>query len=417
MQWGVKAYKEWRTSRINDIVNFDIKIFDADLDKVDVLTKENFAYALCSFIPEVTKLDGSDYPGKTLYEMLMLIQKFLHQSRKYWKLLDDSEFRDVKTVLDNVMKERAINNIGMVKKQAGFIPLDFEDTLWHKGVLGEDTPDKLRDTVLFLLGINLGLRAGDEHYDLRRECKTKPSQLSFERAPNGKRCLVYREDTVTKANDGGGLKSMNREGKVIWVYPAEDVVKCPIRLVDKYMSLLPMVGPKTKKTNFYLRSLEKPNPAQWYGEMPVGRHTLTKVVSELLKNVELDGFFSNHSLRRTSTTHLFQAGIDKKIIKEFTGHSSDAVDKYQVTSDMVKESLSKILRGENKENTTRKSDASLEVTVKQNSQSNGNPTMCTCKSQKVNVNETDQIGSMINGIVNARRPGKATIKIEIVFSD
>ena len=51
-----------------------------------------------------------------LYEMVLSIQKFLHQNSKLWKILDDIEFRDVKIVLDNVMKEHAEQNIGMVPK-------------------------------------------------------------------------------------------------------------------------------------------------------------------------------------------------------------------------------------------------------------------------------------------------------------
>ena len=44
--------------------------------------------------------------------------------------------------------------------------MNLEEKLWKDSLLGEDTPDKLCSTVLFSLGINLGLRAGDEHHDL-----------------------------------------------------------------------------------------------------------------------------------------------------------------------------------------------------------------------------------------------------------
>ena len=115
-----------------------------------------------------------------------------------------------------------------------------------------------------------------------------------------------------------------------------------MRLVDKYVSLCPEVTPQTKKFNFYLRSLDKINPAQWYGEAPVGKNTLRKTVQKLLKNSNVSGFYSNHSLRRSGTTRLFQAGVDRKLIKEFTGHSSDAIDKYQVTSEDQRKSLSNI---------------------------------------------------------------------------
>ena len=83
-----------------------------------------------------------------------------------WKLLDEVDFLDLKVVLDNVMKERAAQNIGMTVKQASYIPYEVENELWKLGVLGDYTPDKLCDTVLFLLGINLGLCACDEHYSL-----------------------------------------------------------------------------------------------------------------------------------------------------------------------------------------------------------------------------------------------------------
>ena len=88
--------------------------------------------------------------------------------------VDGPQFKQFRVVLDNIMKERALQNIGMVKKQAQLIPLSFEQTMWDKGVLGEHEPEILRDTVLFLVGINCGLRAGDEHHDLRRMPQANP---------------------------------------------------------------------------------------------------------------------------------------------------------------------------------------------------------------------------------------------------
>ena len=48
-----------------------------------LLDKSAFIHSLCQFIPEVTKVkDGSDYLGKTLYEMVTLIQKFFNEHDK-----------------------------------------------------------------------------------------------------------------------------------------------------------------------------------------------------------------------------------------------------------------------------------------------------------------------------------------------
>ena len=70
---------------------------------------------------------------------------------------------------------------------------------------------------------------------------------------------------------------------------------------------------------------------------------MQKTVKNLLKVANIEGYFMNHSCRRSSTTKLFQAGVDKKLIKEITGHHSDAVDTYSVTSDKQREEMSKIM--------------------------------------------------------------------------
>ena len=124
MQWSLRAYNDWRLQRMakDDV---DVRIIDADLSNLGGLKKQNLCFTLCHFIAEVTKVrDVKDYPGKTLYEMLMSIQKFLHLNRLMSKILDKPEFVDLKVVLDNIMKERAERNIGITVRQAAYIPYD-----------------------------------------------------------------------------------------------------------------------------------------------------------------------------------------------------------------------------------------------------------------------------------------------------
>ena len=267
MLWGVCTYQEWREKKLNDVSNYNEDIFNANLDDLKNVTISNLEKSLCIFIAEVTKVNGDDYRGTTLYQLTVSIQKFLNENDINWKLVDGPQFKQLRVVLDNIMKEGALQNIGMVKKQA---------------------------QLLFLVGINCGLRAGDEHHDLRRDAPGKPSQFSFQRSENGDRCVVYTEDTVTNTNDGG-LKHMRKDHKVVWVHPSKDIRKCPVCLIDKYMSLCPDVGAKSKP-NFYLRPLDKINPAQWYSTRVVGVNTLRKVVGKLFRSSELDGYFTNHSL-------------------------------------------------------------------------------------------------------------------------
>ena len=65
------------------------------------------------------------------------------------------------------MKEHAAQNVGLTKKQTQVISMNFENSLWDKKVLGDENGDKLRSTVLFIMGVNCALRVGDEHYALR----------------------------------------------------------------------------------------------------------------------------------------------------------------------------------------------------------------------------------------------------------
>ena len=67
------------------------------------------------------------YPGSTLYQMVIAIQKYLWMNRIKWDLVEGTDFLDVKTVLDNVMREHTEANIGVVPKRAKVITYEFEE--------------------------------------------------------------------------------------------------------------------------------------------------------------------------------------------------------------------------------------------------------------------------------------------------
>ena len=67
-----------------------------------------------------------------------------------------------------------------------------------KGYTGGDSPDKLRQTVFFLIGVRFGLRGLKEQCDLRRY---PDSQINIVKI-DGKDALVYRE-FQSKTKTGG----------------------------------------------------------------------------------------------------------------------------------------------------------------------------------------------------------------------
>ncbi len=73
----------------------------------DVVDKSELSAALCQFLAEVRWADGHDYPGNTLYSIIVMLQLHLEKSGKTIKLIDDPEFVKVKNTMDNLMKKRA----------------------------------------------------------------------------------------------------------------------------------------------------------------------------------------------------------------------------------------------------------------------------------------------------------------------
>ena len=72
--------------------------------------------------------------------------------------------------------------------------------------------------------------------------------------------------------------------------------------------------------------------------------TLSATVARMCKAAEIPGFRTNHSLRATTATRLYQAGVDEQLIMERTGHHSiDGVRNYKRTNAEQQENLSDIL--------------------------------------------------------------------------
>ena len=131
-------YSEWRSAR-NSLPQFETIV--ADLDNVFSLTVENLNFALCHFMTEIRKLNGCEFPSKTMYDIIICIQFYLGAFGFNWKLVDDVYFQDVKFTLDNLMKDRCV------------LSFSEEDILWNGGYLGCTNPEQLLNMVVFVLGL------------------------------------------------------------------------------------------------------------------------------------------------------------------------------------------------------------------------------------------------------------------------
>ena len=61
------------------------------------------------------------------------------------------------------MKMLTSEGVGISTRQAQVLTFDNEEILWEQGLLGYDTPEKLLNTLVFLLGMHCALCAGKEY--------------------------------------------------------------------------------------------------------------------------------------------------------------------------------------------------------------------------------------------------------------
>ena len=125
------------------------------------------------------------------------------------------------------------------------------------------------------------------------------------------------------------------------MYPSSNTTRCPVRLVHKYLNLCPDYS---QKPNCYLQSLQKPKIKTWNAGQVVGTRVWVKKIKMLFSDSRMEVYFTGLSLRKSSMTRLTQAGVDRKLIKEMSGHRSDAVDCYAITGDEQRKDLNPILK-------------------------------------------------------------------------
>ena len=152
--------------------------------------------------------------------------------------------------------------------------------------------------------------------------------------------IMYCEDT-SKTNQGG-LKSQKVAPKhVVHHANMEKPSRCLVRLFQKYTVLCPSCHPNDA---LYLTPLKNPMESCWYSHVPIGHNKLADTVPHLMRDAGIPGYFTNHSLRATATTRMYDAQLDQASIMQRTGQRSvQGVRTYKRTTQKLAELTSTIL--------------------------------------------------------------------------
>ena len=219
IRWATKMFCEWRLYRHSH----GFEAIPCDLDDITSITEESVIHGVCRFITEVKKVDGTNFPGKTLHDIVVCLQFHLETLGMAFKLLNQDAFRDIRFTLDNVMKACTAQGIGISVRRAQILSTTDEDYLWSIGRLGTSNPDQLLTTLVFMIGKGFALRADKEHQNLRNSYYN--SQLSFVKDEDGDLLIRYTEDIGLKTNKGG-LKHRKVEAKSVDLFPIENANRC-----------------------------------------------------------------------------------------------------------------------------------------------------------------------------------------------
>ena len=306
-KWCMKIFNDWKENRPENIPDI-VEMTDNELNSW-----------LARFISEACKVNGEEYPAKTLYLIACGILRHLRDNGIQDKnILDfrDNRYTYFTNALDSRMKDLTYRGIGIETKQADVFSEAEEVEMWQKGVFGNCSSEVLQYTLYFYNCKLFGLRGREEHHDLQ------VNDFIIGNDSDGKVYIKYT--SRSRKNFNGGLRQIHFKPKVIKHYDTEGR-KSIISLYREYFQALGETeGP------FYLRTLPNLMNSIRFGKQRVGVNTLSKILPILAARANLKGNYTSHSGKATCATRLSENSLDDKIIKKRLGNrSSKGLEAYK----------------------------------------------------------------------------------------
>lgn len=336
-KWAMNIFRKWLSEwrvRIDDDTTKVLK-------DIEEFTKGDLDYCLQYFYSDLRKRSGDRYPPQTQKDVATGIQ-FYFNNMLNWNisLFNDNDFMKSRRCLNAQMKIAAQEGLVKPTRKAITIPQEAENDLWENGTFGWSTPKQLQDTLIYYFGLHFSLRAAQEHRNLIYGAN---SQITLNKDDLGCEYLQYVE-RMSK-NKTFGLKTARMEPKSTVLYARADKLRCPVECYKRYISLRPEANGGKPCEAFYLGIGNSKN-GPWYKSVPLGLHSIQNTTKDLFKSIDLKGFVSNTSLRRTAQTRLLQGGVQKEVIQKKTGRLSDSADSAYIDGKVFERKMSSVLYGE-----------------------------------------------------------------------
>ena len=251
--WAVRVFNQWIEQRN--------KRMDATYP-LDLLEKEYdpsvISECLQRFVSEARRADGTNYPPKTIYQMLCGLLRYSRENQSDpANFLDrkDSRFKKLHATCDVIFRALHDQGIGVEKRATPVVSQANEDKLWEAGVLNTSTPIGLQRAVFYYVGKVCCIRGGEEQRNL------KPSQFKHYTNPDR---YVYSEHG--SKNHNGGFFQLDVENKNVSIFKNEEAgERCLVILLDMYLKRSPP-GAILKDLFYYkpLDNFREDQDGPWY---------------------------------------------------------------------------------------------------------------------------------------------------------
>lgn len=287
------------------------------------------------FVVEVRKLDGTEYPSKSIYLILCGLHRHLRENGIYDKnFLDEKNvyFARFRKVLNDRMRTLNEKGLGLTVKRADPILPEQEDNLWEKGVFGQGRGDQLQLTIFFYACKLFGLRTRDDHHLLTVD------QFSVGEDGDGRFVKFVGRSSKTDNKGESGLLSVQSKSIKYYSKPGEcsshyfslfqgksivknklhyqDGVSSPSFLYSGDRCIIDMFGVYLKAVgeegSFYRRPLP-PEGSQKirFAQQSLGINKLKNFMKVIAERGELKGNFTILSGTRTGDMH------QRHVLKDF----------------------------------------------------------------------------------------------------
>ena len=313
--WGVKKFQVWAAKR-GKAVDFD------------TVTAPDLNVILRKFYAEVKADDGTDLSQSGLRGVRGALHRNITAKHgRDFNIISGSPF----IAANAVFKARCKKYCEDGNKKPEHKPCIEDGDMKKLGVYFGDwkkNPTVLYETIWFNPCYNFGHRGREGCCEMTR------ATFDVKVDSKEKEYVCFTSTEVTKNHQGG-----HKESEID--YSSRRMYGLGVKIYNFYYLKLNPDCSRLFQTP--LKNYTQDGP--WYKNCPIGKNTIGTVMKNILRKAGLSKDYTCHSVRASTITHLYHAGVPAQGICEITKHRNEASLKHYISgmSEEQKMGCSRIL--------------------------------------------------------------------------